>query len=244
MLAVMLLLLQVPPIEAPPTAAEETPKIEPLWQQMTYGMSPADVVAALSATTGIKSAKLRGTSKVSISYVGDGMPIAGLSFKVSPIFERGALTSVALTAEDVCANTAQGPIDQIMEGLQSRHGAAPLLSVEDKSNVDRALLRSYSTGLPVEVGNAVVGASVATSVILTVTNEQPSYYTGTSRGLAGSLGALSNALAEGRGEECGGQGFNRVNILLVYQRKGDFEAGIAETMRANEAKREETKDAL
>lgn len=223
-------------------AQYETPK-PLLWQTLKFGMTPTEVAAALSGIEGIKAARSNAMGEVKIRHADGGVLLAGIRFKVVPVFTDGRLSSVGLTSSDNCANLMDRPIASILRGLSEKYGAKPTTDPKSQMSVDRAVLESYSTGTEVSQMNSVLTPQIAAVMVTSVRAEKSDYVYGGS-GIAGALASLSNSMREKRGEECGGHGFNRADLLISYHRRIDFEAMLARSTEKAGADRAKLKNGL
>lgn len=216
----MYLLLGVP---VPAAAQAEAPL---LWKDLAKGDTPAAVVGKLVALPEIKSAKVKVGSKpnVSIKYRGAGIDVLGHSFLLALTFEGSALDQVALGTEKVCTTDSAAMYRDMMRALSAKYPEFLGPKAEpSQSELSNAFLNGTDEN-PETVARFLTDGKVVVAYLQRFTAETPLPPMYSTSSAMNALARLLYNQYESRAKECDGTGAHRVQHMLSYMTKEQFEA--------------------
>lgn len=234
-----------------PTLAQQAVTPIPLWQSLTYGMTPEEALPAVERVEGVKRVKLLPERKsnpgrrLDINYNPSKIPIADLPFELGPMFENGRLNKVALAARNQCGASAMQVFHQLAPALSAKYSspltAPQTLSERDIRDAERS---SLTSGEPTGLSMAFANDELAVLWTFNIKAEaRPPYPTSYSK-LGYSVWQLANLQYEQRKEECGGTGDRRMDVVLIYMPRSAYDAAMDNVTAAERDKADRIADQL
>ncbi|WP_448140238.1 hypothetical protein [Sphingopyxis fribergensis] len=220
-------------LAAPSARAQRAVDPIPLWQGLTYGMTPEESLPALQQIEGVKRAKILKERKsdpsrrLDIDYLPTKIAIAAMPFEVTPVFKDGLLAQVMLTAPNQCGAKGAEIFEQLAAGLRSKYSAdigTPNITERDFLDARR---KSRVSGEPYKLGTAFANDRVAVMLFFQVKEEAPPPYPTSYSKLGVALWNLLRSEYENRKAECSGTGDQRVGVGLIYLTRAQYDAGMA-----------------
>lgn len=241
----------VPLAFATPALAQQAVAPSPLWQSLTYGMTPEEALPAVQRIEGVKRVKLLPERKsnpgrrLDINYNPSKIPIAELPFELGPMFENGRLSKVALAARNQCGASAMQVFHQLAPALSAKY-TAPLtapqtLSERDIRDAERSSLTSSK---PTSISLAFASDELAVLWIFKIKAEGRPPYPANYSKLGNSIWQLANLQYEQRKEECGGTGDRRMDVILIYMPRAAYDAAVNDAVAAERDKADRIADQL
>lgn len=212
-----------------PFAAAADPSPIVLWKDIAVGDAPEAVVSKLEKYPFVKAAKVKGhegqegAPVISVKYRGDGIDILGTPYQLDFTFEHGAVRRIALASGPACADRAIEQFAEMSRALAEKYPQDPLhADGRDQKRVEQA----YRDGTDDKPATAQRYFSDGSVVVLyqqrfTAEMAPPSGYTANAR--VGALEALLWNQYAARVRECNGTGNHRLQQILIYLTKEDFE---------------------
>lgn len=128
------------------SSVQSAPVEAPLWQQLREGMTYEEAAAALRATDGVRSVRVKLKKQkpvaLSISYVGSGVSVGPMVATITPVFEDDKLASVSLISDD-CLSTGLAKNNTISDGLREKYGHYVSVKVVDDNGVHTDDQKAY-----------------------------------------------------------------------------------------------------
>lgn len=194
-------------------------------------MTPEEVAPHVATVEGVKRVKVvkPGRSdpahRLSISYNHGEIPIAGLNFKLEPRFTESRLQQVWLMSPNQCATDLIATHGAIAAGLISKYpqviaGSTALTEVE----VAKASLESANSGKRVKLISTFGGSDIVVLLGIQIAVERPPAFPTVSTNFAVALWQLAKNQYEMRRAECDGKGDGRMDVVLQYMSRKEFEA--------------------
>lgn len=212
-------------------------------------MQPEEAVPVIATIEGVKSVKTRGrandTERLQIRYERERIQLAGMAFELTPRFENNRLNQVWLTSGEHCGEDALSSFSELSQGLLAKY---PERIVEPQdmrpSDVSRANLRSLQTGEAETLSYGFANSSVVVLLTYALKTDAPPPYPVGGGSFAANLWKLAQTAYQQRRTECHGTGHQRMSIGLQYVARSDFDAGMQQLMKDEQAQQRELSDRL
>lgn len=232
--------------------AQTTTSTQPvvLWQNLTVGMSPAQAMLVIQQVPGVRDVRIDKPGRpdgrrLRIRYSAEKMQLAGLPFEMAPQFGKDGLERVAVATLSQCGARALETYIQLSSALASKYTLAPQAPATiTAADFARAEYASRQSNKPQGLATAYTNKDTAVMLTFEVSVEaRPAVPTYSDR-VSMAIWSLLRQQYEQRRAECDGTGDRRMNIVLTYLPRSQYDAALAKGAADAETSEKMLKDQL